>query len=201
MTKVKYAEYVFVGLISLVILASIYFYSWTLSRFDRDSAMLSLETLRLQDDLTQLSRAIDASSLEGKSCRTAIAIWLYELKKDTVRNSHRNITLFSNLAHTNALFLTILFMVILGLVFSIFQMATASRDSIAIHSQIEIEAANIKVRTGYVSIAVSVIALIALSFYLSEAHEVKELTGATESVLDIDLTAFIEGCRDFRVPN
>lgn len=182
---------------ALLLVSAVYSFAWIQSGYDKRAVSFGEDSERITDTLSALSTRIDSDSIEGQACQLWLSVSGYELRKDIVRNGHRYTTLFSNLAHTNALFLTILVMIVAGLVFSIFQMATAYGARGGTGSQIEIEAANVKVRTGYVSIAMSVIAIIALSFYLSDAHEVKELSGSQGAVVDLALGEFIESCGGF----
>ena len=104
------------------------------------------------------------------------------------------------MAHTNVLFLTVLVMIFVGLYFSIYQMATAYSNKIVDSTDIQIEAANIKVRTGYVSIAITMIAIIALSFYLTFAYEVKELISPVE-VEVFDIGHLVAACSEYAKPS
>ena len=183
-------------LFSIAVVAVIYTVSWNKSNYDADIVSFQNETKHILESMNSLSSIVDDSRLEGKVCKASIAIQSYELRKDATRNAHRYITLFSNLAHTNALFITILIMIICGLMFSLYQMTTAYTTKRGTKSEILIQAANIKVKTGYVSIAVSIVALIALSFYLKNAHEVKELSERNAQNVKIDFSDILKICKE-----
>lgn len=185
----------FVAIFAAAFTALIYAFSWNQVEYTTQEVSLATELTELNDALIAIESRLHQETLVGLECKTYLSLLRYEINKDAVRNGHRYLSLYSNLAHTNALFITILAMIIAGLVFSIFQMATAYVSPGGEHEKIEIEAANIKLKTGYVSLAMSVLAITALSFYLPNAHEVKELDGKSESV-DFTLTEALEECEN-----
>lgn len=162
---------------------------------DYATASLSEEGKRVQDALTEVADSFESDTVEGKVCRAGVQIIAYDLSKDTLRNGHRYTSLYSNMAQTNALFSTILIMIFVGLFFSVFQMATAYSVKMKDSPDIEIEAANIKVRTGYVSIAMTVIAVISLSFYLTYAYEVKEISGSMDQI-NVPFDDLLDACSE-----
>ncbi len=184
-----------VAIASIIVALSIYeFARWEVN-FTAENTTLTAEAERLRSEMVRISNKIDESSLAGRACRMEVAAMIYDLRKDTIASDQRNLTLYSNLAQTNALFLTVLLMVIVGLLFSIYQMATVTWTDIGPGQTIEIEAVKVKVKTGYVSLAVSILAIAALSIYVTGAHEVKELD--TEVVVvESGLASFIEACED-----
>ncbi len=183
---------VFFGAILTVFV--IYYFSWEKSGYVESTVSFDKETKEIFGALDKISSSFNPNTVDGQKCKAFVSVLSYEMRKDAVRNAHRYVTLYSNLAHTNALFVTIMLMIVTGLIFSIYQMATAYNTPHGTESQIEIEAANIKVRTGYVSIAVSAIAMIALSIYLPNAHEVREISGV-ETVVDFSLNELLNVCK------
>ena len=194
-SKISPNLFYFIAVLALSVIAAtvIYRIAWSQSEYKADVSSLQKQSEIVNQELSALSSNIISKNTKDHVCKTHIAIMAYELRKDAINNSHRFTTLYANLSHTNALFITILVMIITGLMFSLFQMATAYQTDKGISSEIVIEAMNIKVRTGYVSIAVSVISILALSFYLIHAHEVKELTSEMQ-IIDFDFSPIIVNC-------
>jgi len=191
-----YGKYFYVLIASGILSISVYNYSWKLSTSQVSKAGIAHVSDNLISDLNAVSEKLENGKIGGSLCKVAISSYIYEIKKDRIRSNHRTLALYSNLTHTTTLFLTILSMIIIGFLFSIFQMATAGENK---NSEIEIEMINIKLKTGYVSIAVSVISVAALSFYLSQAHEIKEIRGSKNSSVNISIGEFLEACEDYTV--
>ena len=186
-----------VCLLSIIFVTAIYWLSWEISGHEPTTSRFDSAHLEFVASLKKQNDFFDTSTFHGAACSSRYMLHVYEMEKDHTRNSHRHSTLYANLAHTNALFLTILFMVVSGTAFSIFQLATAYTRSTeeVTSSEIILEAANIKLKTGYVSIAMSLVAIAALSYYLPNAHEVRELVNPTE-IAELDLSGSFHFCDD-----
>ncbi|MEJ8572437.1 hypothetical protein [Microbaculum marinum] len=148
-------------------------------------------------EIRNIHDSIGASSVDSIKCKLIISMELYSIQSGISENVHRTETLFSNLAHTNALFLSILFVLFVSIIFAIFQMASAYEDNIPHNNPIEIEGASIKIKTGYVSLAVAMISMIALSLYLPNAHEVKLLPDSKTTVITFDVDNFFDFCAQY----
>ena len=177
-------------------MAGIYWFSWQMTSFEGSPQLFIEQGQRIADTLDEVHGKISSNSADALECRLIISMESYALHQAFADNTHRMETFYANLAHTNALFLMIMFVTFVGIVFAIFQMASAYEGNKPDHGQIEIEGASIKLKTGYVSLAVSVIGIAALSLYLPNAHEVKQLEGNLgPNEIEFDVGKYFEYCK------
>ncbi len=181
-------------LVSIAAMAGIYRLSWQMTSFHGSPRLFIEQGASVASSMAEIHSKISGESTGAIECKLIILLESYTLQKGFAENAHRMETFFANLAHTNALFLMIMFVTFVGIVFAIFQMANAYEGDKTDHKQIEIEGASIKLKTGYVSLAVSVIGIAALSLYLPNAHEVKQLENLTPTEIEFDAGKYFEHC-------
>ena len=177
-------------------MASVYWLSWETTNFYGSPQQFVLQGERVAHTMNEIHGKISADSIVAMECKLIISMESYSIQKGLADNVHRMETLFANLAHTNALFLMVMFVTFVGITFAIFQMASAYENDKPHQNQIEIEGASIKLKTGYVSLGVAVIGMIALALYLPIAHEVKLLENLKSAEIEFDTTKFFEYCQN-----
>ena len=184
-------------LISLGVMAGIYCLSWQMTSFYSSPQQFIEQGEHVALAMGDIHDNIAGETIGAEECKLIISLQSYELQKGLAENTHRIETFFANLAHTNALFLMIMFVTFVGIVFAIFQMASAYEGEKPDHGQIEIEGVSIKLKTGYVSLAVSAIGIAALSLYLPNAHEVKQLENVSPTEIEFDTSMYFEYCGEY----
>lgn len=187
-------------LIALGVMAGIYWLSWQVTSFNEFPQSFIEQGERVVEIIDEISGKITGESIGALECRLIISMESYALQKGFADNSHRLETLFANLAHTNALFLMVMFVTFVGIIFAIFQMASAYEGGRPDHGETLIEGAGVKLQTGYVSLAVSVIGIVALSIYLPNAHEVKQLESVRAAEINFDSKKYFEYCGKYIEP-
>ena len=158
------------------------------SRLEGDALALSPETERLREELVKLSTDLDASSLEGRACRTWLAGLLYELRKDSVRARTSLAERAQGQVLDMTLFGTTLGFGVATLILGIALLAAAARR------RDEDQRSAWSVAPGIAALAASVLAF----GVLAALPGGKPPEPAAVAPLTLDMTNFIDQCEDYR---
>lgn len=190
----RFRDSALVLIVSGLIVVCLYLASAILVRLDGPSLALSPETERLREELVKLSSDLDASTLEGRACRTGLAGLLYELRKDSVRTRVILAERVERQVLERTLFAATLGFGIAALILGVALTASAARRQAAGG---DADGTAGGARTGWTGIAALAASVVAFGV-LALLPDPPRTAPVAAAPLALDMAAFVDQCEDFR---